>query len=298
VTSVPFKQIIIAAGEGSKAALQAFKYIYHGRWLGLFISFAVIAALVFSFEFDLFGYEKKVPSSEEIEKVSINSTGDTTELSEPQNIASALALHESIIADKGQHESGDGYTCYLYMVYTFKDGSQMKRTYTLAYDINDDTGDVRTLQGLINTQEAIDYRKRLDYNITAENIDYAYINYRMPVEDDNNYNYQNLTLTAEEANELYYTCILPDINDGTLGRIWLINDEGYFSTVYACSISIECNERDSEGKYTYQNFYTVPTVDSVRTNVWLEEHGIELYTEGEFRDTENLYASEYAVPTD
>lgn len=31
VTDVPDKQIIIAAGEGSKAALQAFKYIYHSR---------------------------------------------------------------------------------------------------------------------------------------------------------------------------------------------------------------------------------------------------------------------------
>jgi hypothetical protein len=116
-----------------------------------------------------------------------------------------------------------------------------------------------------------------------------------PGEDNDGYDYQNLELTAEEANELYYTCILPDINDGTLGRIWIINDEDYLNTVYACSVSIECNKRDSEGEYTYQNFYTVPTVDSARTNAWLEEHGVTLYTEGELSEYSIQYAKDSAV---
>lgn len=273
--------------------------VWRGRWKGLLVALAVITALSLSCEFDLFGYEKNVPSAAEVKSVNVNTSGDALNLAEPQNIAAALELHESIIADKNYHESrGGGYTCYLYLVYTLEDGSQMKRTYTLAYNINDETGDVRALQDLVNTKEAIDYRKKLKFDISADNIEYASTNYRTPDGDVYNYNYQNLTLTAEEANELYQTCILPDIDDGTLGRIWLIYDEDYLNTVYACSINIECSKRDIEGTYTYQNFYTVPTVDSYRTNTWLEAHGIELHTEGEFQNTDSLDGYKAAVPTD
>lgn len=265
------------------------------RWLGFCVVSAVIAALTFSCEFDLFGYEKRLPAEGEIESVSLMISGDNTLLSDTQNIESVLKLHESIIENKHYHESEAGSTCYLYLTYTLKDESTMNRNYRLAYSIDQKTGDVRTLEDLVNTQEAIDYRKRLDFSITAENIDYASVDYRTPDTAEYDYEHQELILTAEEANAFYYECILPDIKDGTLGRIWLIYDEDYLNTVYACTINFECNERSSEGEYTYQRFYTVPTVDSTRTNAWLREHGVDLHTESEFQYGDNVYAEKYAV---
>jgi ABC-2 type transport system permease protein len=269
------------------------------RWLGYCAVSAVIIALTLSGEFDLFGYERYVPPSDAVASVSVQANGDAVVLSEPDNVRAMLALHADIIGDKAFHESKSENTCYLNLQYTLKNGMTVRRSYALSYSNDCETGDVRALQNLINCQEAIDCRKKLDYEITAENITYASVNYGVPG-SGSNYAYQGLSLTAEEADDLYVTCILPDILDGSLGRIWIIYDEDYYKTVYACSISIECRARSENGsgdQYDYQYFYTVPTVDSFRTNAWLEQHGVILCTEGEMADE---YAQQdsvtYALP--
>ena len=99
-----------------------------------------------------------------------------------------------------------------------------------------------------------------------------------------------LTLTDAEAWELYESCILPDIADGALGRVWVLTDETYRNTVYDASINIEFREKPEESSgpvavnrdgYRYESFYTHPTVDSARTNAWLTAHGLSLYTEAD-----------------
>lgn len=100
------------------------------------------------------------------------------------------------------------------------------------------------------------------------------------------------SLTPEEAAELYSECILPDMADGTIGTVWIITDEEYENTVYALQISIDARVPRTvfavhgpgpvySDPYDYDYFYTVPTVNSVRTNRWLEEHGIILRTVAE-----------------
>ena len=89
--------------------------------------------------------------------------------------------------------------------------------------------------------------------------------------------------TLEEAAELYNECILPDMADGTIGTIWIVEDENYKNTVYSVTISLEMRKPSSPtlaagSGYQYNYFYTVPTVNSVRTNRWLTEHGVILRT--------------------
>ena len=92
------------------------------------------------------------------------------------------------------------------------------------------------------------------------------------------------SFSGKELAELYIECILPDMADGTLGRIWLVADEDYRSTVYAARININAREKDTEDYgYCYDYFYTIPTVNSARTNAWLAEHGVEMYLQGELR---------------
>lgn len=106
-----------------------------------------------------------------------------------------------------------------------------------------------------------------------------------------------LYLTPAEAAELYQTCCLPDIADGTLGRVSILDDGWYENEFYNARIHIEAREPDDDGtnagypvaeptptangRYRYVRFSTMPTVDSVRTNAWLREHGLTLHTNGE-----------------
>ena len=91
--------------------------------------------------------------------------------------------------------------------------------------------------------------------------------------------------TPAQMTELYETCILPDIADNTLGKVWIIGGEEYRETVYSAEIEIHAEtpitDRAAEGvdapmEYVY--FDTTPTVDSVRTNAWLTAHGVKLHT--------------------
>ena len=92
--------------------------------------------------------------------------------------------------------------------------------------------------------------------------------------------------TPAQMMELYETCVLPDIADNTLGRIWIIEDAEYRNTVYSAEIRISAREALDrplmsemvDGGEQYVSFRTTPTVDSARTNAWLSAHGVELRT--------------------
>ncbi len=94
----------------------------------------------------------------------------------------------------------------------------------------------------------------------------------------------DLHLTEAEAEAFYRDCILPDILDGDLGRIWLITDRDYYSQVYSAMIYINCREdqlNSKLGSHPSVDFYTHPLVTSRRTNAWLTGKGVVLHTEGE-----------------
>ncbi len=115
--------------------------------------------------------------------------------------------------------------------------------------------------------------------------------------------------TAEETWELYSTCIIPDLQEGKVGKLWIVEDEEYFNTVCSGKVSIDFwyypQETDNSlqeyavdyavpvetapsnrpyfdgdsGKQAY-TFTTTPTVGS-RTYDWLVGHGVVLHTVGE-----------------
>ena len=112
-------------------------------------------------------------------------------------------------------------------------------------------------------------------------------------------------LTADEALEVYNTCVVPEIDEGALGRVWIITDEAYRREVCAASLSVTVRLREEdlpqdtpaavpvpvpqpatrEGSagdgYYYRTFTTTPTRSSLRTNAWLSAHGVTLYTYAE-----------------
>ncbi len=327
------------------------------RWLGLGVSALIIVALMLSAELDLFGYERRVPDPDSVESVYIAASGEGVTLTQPENIAAAVELHRSVVENKRHYEAiTDFSTMYdkdnvdfdfsvkpnsmnLRVEYKLKNGSSFTRYYpSLRYyagDPNSQT-DARAAQKLLNTPEAIAYRKSTTVELNAETIFEASVNAnilprdvekaletgevyndygdRITAAGDGVYEYEtesrkyagltteeeaemlpepefnaSWSLTPEEALELYNECILPDMADGTIGTVWIIADEEYENTVYALRINIDARVPRTQfavygpgtpisSYYEYEYFYTVPTVNSVRTNRWLEEHGIILRT--------------------
>ncbi len=132
--------------------------------------------------------------------------------------------------------------------------------------------------------------------------------YRLYNDVKKTYGSFNWNFSADEMWELYNECILPDLAEGKIGKLWIIEDEDYFNTVCSGRLAIEfwyypeeaADERpmavdyvadytyeaprptiaeNLEGKSTY-TFSTTPTVGS-RTYEWLAEHGVVLHTVGE-----------------
>ena len=116
----------------------------------------------------------------------------------------------------------------------------------------------------------------------------------------------NLDVDRAALWELYSECILPDLRDGYLGRVWAVTDQEYRNSVYQVSINLDFREKNkgqgsdsqndnqiydgysyvpvptaSSDGYVYDSFYTVPTAGSFRTNAWLRAHGVPLYTQAE-----------------
>ena len=140
------------------------------------------------------------------------------------------------------------------------------------------SNDIYTLTDLMNVKEAVDRRKSLEVPVNVNTIADAYISYF----DKNEVTYKDIELTAEEAYKLYTDCIVPDINDGTLGRVWFETNDEYYNGVYDCTINLSVEQRIKENNYKGDYFNTTVTINSERTLKWIKDNlGIEPCTMGE-----------------
>ena len=106
--------------------------------------------------------------------------------------------------------------------YELTDGGKLVRYYDLA--ARGENSDIRALEDLMNTLEGIGTRNATDFPVTLENITYASVNSGYYPLNDGDY---SVELTAWDAHELYYDCILPDMAEGAIGAVGLIEDEEY-----------------------------------------------------------------------
>ncbi|MGN1002177.1 MAG: hypothetical protein ACI4PC_05350 [Oscillospiraceae bacterium] len=342
--------------------------VWKGHWAGFGISVLVIAAVLFAAEFDLFGYESRVPDPEKVDRVSVIAEGESLMLDDADSIRAITALHQSIVEHKSLYEDynntppQEGLKSVSLRLHYVSGSSTVSRCYRLYYreDHPDTYGDVLDLQNLLNTPQAIALRKATGFELTAKNIISASVESVLPAADcarlegygdvesyilgcygglsgdqiaalsqedraslvrENiehyawNFAYASdyglydepeaviseyvpydsagdidmdsvcfqyrWELTPEEAMELYTDCILPDMAEQTIGKIWLIDGESYRQSVYSTTIRIDARTASdspySDG-YRYEYFYTVPTTGSQRTNLWLSAHGVEMLT--------------------
>lgn len=259
----------------SEMLMQKTLRVFHGHWRGFAVPCAVLAALTLAAETDVIGYERRTPDPDDVTSVYL-SNYDTL-ISQPENIAAFVAYHEELIAQKQENESAED-KAWLRIVYTLRGGEQMCRLYDISDDTEsriDPTSNIRRLDAVLNTQEAVDFRIDFAHGraVTPESIEYAWINGGY-TDESGEWRDINVQLTPEQAAQLYNDCIVPDSKDSHLGHMWTVTDDEYFDTVSCLTLDITLREeRSSDSDYaTHCYAYIDLTMDAARSAAWLEEN--------------------------
>lgn len=280
-----------------KMLIEKTVWVFRTGWKTVGIYALAVVLVSAAVECDLFGYEKRVPAAEDVEKVSVLYQGDDLIFDEPENIQAIVQLHRNIIANKSLHELGFGASVavdyaygkgeyanlnktYINLEYTLKNGRTMMRSYDISYgpeEIRNNASEIRALEALLNTEEGIAERYVLDYPVTMQNVENGWVSYV----DASSYEHLSFEdFSPSEVAKLYNECILPDIADGNLGVLNIIEDRDYALSKYNCVINIEVfHEKTYEngsGTYNDYRFLSIyPTLTASRTMEFLKEYGIE-----------------------
>ncbi|MDR0951994.1 MAG: ABC transporter permease [Oscillospiraceae bacterium] len=247
---------------------------------------ALCVGLILAMDFDLFGFERRVPELSEIDNVYLSDIGEATQLNEPEEIEFVRQLHASIISHKALNENpnyDDGVVAVRFD-YELKNGSHVQRRYTLNIDASDDA---QALQDFLNTPEMILRRKLPERPVAKENMDTGWVEFY----NLEKHEYESIEITQEQAYELYTECILPDMQDGNIGQAWILrtDDKEYTQFFYDLHISLsfswlrdalESQPGDTKslvldplGNERFVWGLNVnATLDSARTNAWLREN--------------------------
>ncbi|MBR3475013.1 MAG: hypothetical protein IKH34_08110 [Oscillospiraceae bacterium] len=246
--------------------------IFPGKWKGLALLCAVICLLTLSAEFDLTGYERRVPDPEQVETVNCYAKGDWT-VRDPENIRELTALHRDLIEHKSLHEGEiHSFGTWVLLKYVMKDGSELERGYYLDSATPEEATDLESLEDLINRPELLAQRNLLQEAPTEENFYAAYFGYHWV--DGEIDHYETVKLSAEEALDFYRTAVLPDREAGTLGRIWLLSNGRKMDLDSNVSFHMEL-VRILPGERERKNLYLLDLViemDSEACLAWIKEH--------------------------
>ena len=211
--------------------------VFPGKWKGCLVSCLILAVLTMAWEFDLFGYERRIPEADQVESAWF--LGNNTELTEPENIQALTQLHQSLVDNKSENESADER--YIVTIrYMLKDGGTLIRRYPIRCDreaLNDPDSDIRRYEALENVEEARIRRIVPSFPVTITNISYGdiYMSWR---DEEGNYQGESLSLTDEQVFALYQ-CIRKDLEAGTAGRLWVGESDAYLDTVSTIDINLE-----------------------------------------------------------
>ena len=260
--------------------------VFRGKWKGFLVSCLVLMAFVCINEFDLTGYEKRLPAMDEIGSIHLNYY-DGCDYQEPENIEMVMDFHRQLIDEKMLNERA-GSAQQIRIDYILKDGSTFIRNYPISYEMEqqwDETSSINALARVVNLQEAIDSRVKTVVPVTERSVIDASIEGQR-LGENGEYEWFSLELTAAQAAELYNECVVPDAAEGKLCRLFPVNNEEYFDKVSTVSFhfglfyeTFEDSELRDWGE-TYKSFTMY--LDAPRCCEWIEKNTeIELVSIGE-----------------
>lgn len=240
---VLFALMAVGAAIGyylAKMLIEKTLRVFSGKPLGLFVSIGIIACFIFSWELDLYGYERRVPELDEVEAVTLTSPYyyiKNGRLCEEENIAQVLKLHQRMINEKKSYERRN-YERYdgiwFTLKYELKDGGRLERNYYLletAAELEDKNSEIWLVQDILRSSEFIRNSYAISSPVTPQTIESAYIYY---YNVGSSYRSTDIELSAEDAYELYTECMLPDMEDGNLGFLCIVPQAEYELSISIC----------------------------------------------------------------
>ena len=287
---------------GAEALMRKTLRVFDRDWKGLGVLCAILCIVIIGGDLDILGIESYQPEAGKISYASVYGWGvySDTRLMQPENIEKVLELQKSILSHKKEYEGSYGLNNLVFPLeirYYGADGDLLsRRTYVYTYPASQsvpyvtggsycignaapDTGkgrDIRLYEAIINTREMVEQRTlyprdRSQSTIFTTNIQWYTALPSTPVQ-------QGLNLTVDEFWELYDTCIVPDLRDGNIGQLRIVQDEKYFTEGEPIRIYATGVYTTAEGEYSYDTYEIQPTASSERTNAWLREHGVLVQT--------------------
>ncbi len=124
--------------------------------------------------------------------------------------------------------------------------------------------DAELLETVSNSVEGIPLPEAAGHRASASTVSYASVSWVNAQGEP-----ESLELSGAEAAELYWNCILPDMQDGNIGLVWYAGAGAENSEVYDCRVSMELvKEAARRARITAISTLTPPSA-SERTNAWL-----------------------------
>lgn len=240
--------------------------VFKGSLPGLLCFFAVCFAFTFAVEFDVFGYERRVPDINKVESANVVMYNGYYVGSSPvaSDIEGITELHSKIVSEKAELERASNeyntqlrdtgssyyyggyyydYTIDLYTMrtvnihYTMTDGKTIMRRYDIPVSqelLSDPGSPAGMLQELLGSKEAIEAR----YAFTGELGDATIVG---------GYMYSNVgyeqrgyegSFSQIEAQALH-AALSADIEAGRLGKVSLLRDEAFYEETLDLYLEIE-----------------------------------------------------------
>lgn len=115
--------------------LRSRKVFQKKAFVGCTIYVLVLCAVIFAFQFDVFGIVRKVPEARQIQEVHVNLDGMKLSVQTQQDIAKIRSIHRDILHERSTLEEVESYyddNYFLNISYELENGRTIERRYTLS----------------------------------------------------------------------------------------------------------------------------------------------------------------------
>jgi len=225
-----------------------------GCWKGCLPFLAALVLLVCIMEFDLTGFERKVPQEKQVASVCVSDLysmpydeaqhTNIWDSSDPEIIAAVLDLHQTIVDNKASLEGMDYYSASeqstsgpyyvetgtstgMYVSYTLKNGDVISRDYDRLPVYADQLDDPQTISGklyaLINLPQVVEDGYGLAGEKAEMLLDVTLSTYNVNVPEGYD-GYEDVPV-REDAWEEVLNAVKADLAEGSIGRRYLMNDQ-------------------------------------------------------------------------
>jgi len=264
--------MIVSAFIGYFAAEMLIKKstkVFGSSWKG-FVPVACILVLFCTLlNADITGFEENIPEAGEVESIEFD-YGNTI-LKDAENIERALEGHRAIVKNRPENTDLNGGNNYyiIRLVYTLKNGRTMTREYTLVEDGTVDAN--KAFDNAVNSREGKRFRFEPLFGISGETNYGCNISVNWYDLDKARYESDYTYLSGDQLREFAYSCLIPDLENTSLGDVILFYNEETNRKLTTIDIDISrqnvmvMNEAD---KYMYMQVST----DARHTLDWIREN--------------------------